>query len=397
MIDDCGQSTNREMKTELIRRKLRTKSLRTADSIQTWHAEERNMYVKRFLRGFTLVELLVVIGIIALLISILLPALSRAKEQANLVQCQSNLRTIGQLMGEYEADNGGYLPYGRGVMSYPIGSKNAPNPDGGGWMWTWADALSFMTNHRTQDDGGSDNPDSIRSRLAGATLHGYLQTYAYQYLGVFHDTDVPQMTIQGPRVCHYIANMRLMPDALTADPAAYVPPYNYALPQYHAEYPLRKAGQTQHSADVMAVWCGGVNLSDGVHDFGTYYVPFALDQSSCNWGHGFSNPPADPRSFQPSCYGNLVGPTNDGVHFSQAGNVTVQAIQSVNYDTINPTNWQLCDMRYRHMNNTVINVLFVDGHAESRQMGTIRATDICMNPVLPFGDFYPNVGNPAKP
>ena len=61
------------------------------------------------LRGFSLVEVLVVIGIIAVLIALLLPVLTMARVAARSVACQSNLRQLGQALLMYANGNGGWM------------------------------------------------------------------------------------------------------------------------------------------------------------------------------------------------------------------------------------------------------------------------------------------------
>src|SRR5262245_22485296 len=115
-------------------------------------------------RAFTLVELLVVIGIIAVLIGVLLPVLSKVQERGRNMKCQANMHQLLIALRGYAEENRGYFPYG---FHYNVSNKPIPDCQSQNDAKYKSDANNFVSwasqitkwMHRGQSTSQYENDD----------------------------------------------------------------------------------------------------------------------------------------------------------------------------------------------------------------------------------------------
>lgn len=133
-------------------------------------------------RGFTLIELLVVISIISLLVAVLLPALSSARQAAKGVSCLSNHRQVGLLLGNYNADHDAFMPPAF-TDAYGTGDFNS------GWMTVLGKLYLSGSSFPDRSDDVKKSYDSLyapfqcpsRDDTEATVWSGIPPVYSYGY------------------------------------------------------------------------------------------------------------------------------------------------------------------------------------------------------------------------
>ena len=122
--------------------------------------------MRRNRKGFTLIELMIVIAIIAILAAILVPNFIRARAQGQLTACKSNLKNIGTALEMYSTDNGGRFP--------TTATGLTPN-----YLKTIPTCPSIGSNTYNGGFSAASNPDAYTVVCSGTNHSGVGQGAAY--------------------------------------------------------------------------------------------------------------------------------------------------------------------------------------------------------------------------
>jgi len=298
--------------------------------------------------GFTLIELLVVIGIIAVLISALLPALNKARQAGNLIDCEARLRQMGQALQIYTVQNDGRVPWGVVVHDSGI----AP------WVPPWtADKELYGWWHFTLTQA------IARGSIIGPD--GFIQRHS----PIFRDRDTIEGS-DGRYVNHYTCNPRILYDSKDNEfaPSVYA---NDVLISGKDRHPRKLSSIKPSTAFV--IWD-----APQAADYGNsaYELATEMDGNQLTYGHcfclGSTNPAVN--------YARPVMP--GGTAQSQNASLCRTAQKKFNRDLRSafgsPDGWQT-QVRFRHLNNTTAAALCIDGHCETRRVGEFMVKDICTN------------------